>query len=118
MTSLPLVVHSSGMDLTPLDEAATAVTVDLGPDPEPVCRIPWDAEGHAAIEVFVERRLLDRADDLCATVEDLAAVHPSLESLELALGAVAGEMGVGVSVLDPPPDGTAADTVALGMTLG
>ena len=105
------------MDLPPLEDADALASVDLGPDPEPACRIPWEAEGRSAIELFLEERLLDRAEELCAAIEDIAARHTDLDSLEVE-AASAGGTGIRIVVLDPPPQGVTPDTVALGATIG
>jgi hypothetical protein len=106
------------MDLPPLEDADALASVDLGPDPEPACRIPWAAEGRTAIELFVEERLLDRAEEMCARIEDIAARHTDLDSLVLEVATGASGMGIRIVVLDPPPEGVAPETVPLGATVG
>lgn len=91
---------------------------DQGVHSDAACTIPWRADGHEAIQVFLDPALADRAADLCMTVAGWAAAIRDLDSLTTTVMDYARHEGLSPSIHEEPPDELSRGTVAIAFTLG
>jgi hypothetical protein len=82
------------------------------------CAIPWTADGHQAIQVFVDPAIVDRAGELCARMNDWSSVHRDLDSLSAAVIEYARGEGLSAAVHEDLPDDLSVGTVAIAFTVG
>jgi hypothetical protein len=100
------------------DPAAEAGGGMAGLHSDAACTIPWLADGFQAVQVFVDPGLVDRAEEICGTLEGVATAHRDIDTLSGAIQTWARGEGLSASMFENPPDELSAGVVAVAVTLG
>ncbi len=79
--------------------------------------IAWRADDREVIEVYVDPALRDREDEICDTIEAIAAAHKDVDGLSRAIETFGDAEDLSISIYDEPPN-VVEGLVAVAVTLG